>query len=116
MRPPKPNKGSGWQNYQQQRNFWVARLAARLLKLRYILLGSAVGGGYTAKKVSVNVIVHNMMKICFSYICWYVFFFVVFNFQTYDEWKDMLPDFSEYNWVIPDFVWELSEQIDLGKF
>ena len=35
--------------------------------------------------------------------------------QTYDEWKDMLPDFSEYNWVIPDFVWELSEQIDLGK-
>lgn len=28
----------------------------------------------------------------------------------------MLPDFSEYNWVIPDFVWELSEQIDLGTF
>lgn len=27
----------------------------------------------------------------------------------------MLPDLSEYNWVIPDFVWELSEQIDLGK-
>lgn len=27
----------------------------------------------------------------------------------------MLPDFSEYNWVIPDFVWELSEQIDLGE-
>lgn len=27
----------------------------------------------------------------------------------------MLPDFSEYNWVIPDFVWELSNQIDLGK-
>lgn len=38
-----------------------------------------------------------------------------FCLQTYDEWKDMLPDFSEYNWVIPDFVWELSEQIDLGK-
>lgn len=36
--------------------------------------------------------------------------------QTYDEWKDMLPDFSEYNWVIPDFVWELTEQIDFGKF
>lgn len=28
----------------------------------------------------------------------------------------MLPDFSEYNWVIPDFVWELSEQIDLGEY
>uniref|UniRef100_A0A3Q2V2A3 Dynamin-like GTPase OPA1, mitochondrial n=2 Tax=Haplochromis burtoni TaxID=8153 RepID=A0A3Q2V2A3_HAPBU len=84
MRPPKPHPGSGGHGYQQQRNFWVARLAARLLKLRYILLGSAVGGGYTAKK-------------------------------TYDEWKEMLPDFSEYNWVIPDFVWELSEQIDLDK-
>uniref|UniRef100_A0A673CIT2 Dynamin-like GTPase OPA1, mitochondrial n=1 Tax=Sphaeramia orbicularis TaxID=375764 RepID=A0A673CIT2_9TELE len=84
MRPPKPPPGSGGRGYQQQRNFWVARLAARLLKLRYILLGTAVGGGYTAKK-------------------------------TYEEWKDMLPDFSEYNWVIPDFVWELSEQIDLDK-
>uniref|UniRef100_A0A3B4TLW4 Dynamin-like GTPase OPA1, mitochondrial n=1 Tax=Seriola dumerili TaxID=41447 RepID=A0A3B4TLW4_SERDU len=82
MRPPKPPPGSGGRSYQQKRNFWVARLAARLLKLRYILLGTAVGGGYTAKK-------------------------------TYEEWKDLLPDFSEYNWVIPDFVWELSEQIDL---
>uniref|UniRef100_A0A8C2ZZE1 Dynamin-like GTPase OPA1, mitochondrial n=1 Tax=Cyclopterus lumpus TaxID=8103 RepID=A0A8C2ZZE1_CYCLU len=84
MRPPKPPPGTGGRGHQQQRNFWVAQLAARLLKLRYILLGSAVGGGYTAKK-------------------------------TYDEWKEMLPDFSEYNWVIPDFVWELSEQIDLGE-
>ncbi|XP_029356566.1 dynamin-like GTPase OPA1, mitochondrial isoform X7 [Echeneis naucrates] len=84
MRPPKPPPGSGGRNYQQQRNFWVARLAARLLKLRYLFLGTAVGGGYTAKK-------------------------------TYDEWKDMLPDLSEYNWVIPDFVWELSEQIDFDK-
>uniref|UniRef100_A0A7N8YB41 Dynamin-like GTPase OPA1, mitochondrial n=1 Tax=Mastacembelus armatus TaxID=205130 RepID=A0A7N8YB41_9TELE len=84
MRPPKSHPGTrGW-GYQQQRNFWVARLAARLLKLRYILLGTAVGGGYTAKK-------------------------------TYEEWKDMLPDFSDYNWVIPDFVWELSEQIDFEK-
>lgn len=38
--------------YQPRRNFWPARLAARLLKLRYLILGSAVGGGYTAKKVS----------------------------------------------------------------
>ncbi|XP_061095330.1 dynamin-like 120 kDa protein, mitochondrial [Conger conger] len=70
--------------FQQQRSFWVARLAARLLKLRYIVLGSAVGGGYTAKK-------------------------------TYEEWKDMLPDLSEYTWVIPDFVWELNEHLDLEK-
>ncbi|XP_065128661.1 dynamin-like GTPase OPA1, mitochondrial isoform X6 [Paramisgurnus dabryanus] len=82
MRPPKSR--SGGHGYQQHRTFWVARLAARLLKLRYIVLGSAVGGGYTAKK-------------------------------TYDEWKDMFPDMSQYTWIVPDFVWELSENIDLAK-
>ncbi|CAL8272190.1 unnamed protein product [Arctogadus glacialis] len=84
MRPPKPPPGSGGRGHQQQRNFWMLRIAARILRLRYIVLGSAVGGGYTAKK-------------------------------TYEEWKDLLPDFSEYNWVIPDYIWELSEQIDLEK-
>ncbi|KAI5619412.1 dynamin-like 120 kDa protein, mitochondrial precursor [Silurus asotus] len=78
VRPPRSRSGHG---YQQQRSFWVARLAARLLKLRYILLGSAVGGGYTAKK-------------------------------TYDEWKDMFPDLSEYTWIIPGFVWDLGDNID----
>lgn len=53
MRSPKPPPGSGGRSYQQQRSFWVVRLASRLLKLRYILLGSAVGGGYTAKKVCI---------------------------------------------------------------
>ncbi|XP_060723400.1 dynamin-like 120 kDa protein, mitochondrial isoform X6 [Tachysurus vachellii] len=81
VRPPRSRGGHG---YQQQRSFWVARLAARLLKLRYILLGSAVGGGYTAKK-------------------------------TYDEWKDMFPDMSEYTWIVPDFVWDLSENINFEK-
>lgn len=65
MRPPKPPPGSGGRSYQQQRNFWVARLAARLLKLRYILLGSAVGGGYTAKKVSVQSL-YMFFKLLFS--------------------------------------------------
>uniref|UniRef100_A0AAR2ISW1 Dynamin-like GTPase OPA1, mitochondrial n=1 Tax=Pygocentrus nattereri TaxID=42514 RepID=A0AAR2ISW1_PYGNA len=78
VRPPKSK--SGGHGYQQQRSFWVARLAARLLKLRYILLGSAVGGGYTAKK-------------------------------TFDEWKDMIPDLSEYTWVVPDFQGLLAELI-----
>uniref|UniRef100_A0A673IRT3 Dynamin-like GTPase OPA1, mitochondrial n=1 Tax=Sinocyclocheilus rhinocerous TaxID=307959 RepID=A0A673IRT3_9TELE len=82
LRPPKSR--SGGHGYQQHRSFWVAHLAARLLKLRYILLGSAVGGGYTAKK-------------------------------TYDEWKDMFPDMSQYTWIVPDFVWELSENIDLDN-
>ncbi|KAM4772608.1 dynamin-like GTPase OPA1, mitochondrial [Rhinophrynus dorsalis] len=70
--------------YQAQRNFWVARLASRLLKVRYLILGSAVGGGYTAKK-------------------------------TYDQWKDMFPDLSEYKWIVPDFIWELDEHIDFDK-
>lgn len=26
----------------------------------------------------------------------------------------MLPDLSDYTWIVPDFVWELSENIDLG--
>ncbi|XP_021563969.1 dynamin-like 120 kDa protein, mitochondrial isoform X5 [Carlito syrichta] len=70
--------------YQPHRNFWPARLAARLLKLRYLILGSAVGGGYTAKK-------------------------------TFDQWKDMIPDLSDYKWIVPDIVWEIDEYIDLGS-
>ncbi|XP_004644046.1 dynamin-like 120 kDa protein, mitochondrial isoform X4 [Octodon degus] len=70
--------------YQPHRNFWPARLAARLLKLRYLILGSAVGGGYTAKK-------------------------------TFDQWKDMIPDFSDYKWIVPDIVWEIDEYIDFEK-
>ncbi|XP_021111177.1 dynamin-like 120 kDa protein, mitochondrial isoform X4 [Heterocephalus glaber] len=71
-------------DYQPHRNFWPARLAARLLKLRYLVLGSAVGGGYTAKK-------------------------------TFDQWKDMIPDLSDYKWIVPDIVWEIDEYIDLEK-
>ncbi|MGH0183241.1 UNVERIFIED_CONTAM: hypothetical protein FKN15_019327 [Acipenser sinensis] len=82
LRPARPLPGK--YGHQPYRTFWVARLATRLLKLRYLLLGSAVGGGYTAKK-------------------------------TYEEWKDMLPDLGEYKWVVPDFIWELDEHIDLEK-
>ncbi|KAM4887859.1 dynamin-like GTPase OPA1, mitochondrial isoform 3-T3 [Thomomys bottae] len=70
--------------YQPRRNFWPARLAARLLRLRYLILGSAVGGGYTAKK-------------------------------TFDQWRDMIPDLSDYKWIVPDIVWEIDEYIDLEK-
>uniref|UniRef100_A0A2I3H746 Dynamin-like GTPase OPA1, mitochondrial n=1 Tax=Nomascus leucogenys TaxID=61853 RepID=A0A2I3H746_NOMLE len=70
--------------YQPRRNFWPARLATRLLKLRCLILGSAVGGGYTAK-------------------------------QTFDQWKDMIPDLSEYKWIVPDIVWEIDEYIDFEK-
>uniref|UniRef100_A0A4W3I828 Dynamin-like GTPase OPA1, mitochondrial n=1 Tax=Callorhinchus milii TaxID=7868 RepID=A0A4W3I828_CALMI len=70
--------------YYPYRNFVIARLATRLLRIRYLVLGSAVGGGYTAKK-------------------------------TYEQWKEMLPDLSEYKWVVPDFIWELDEHVDLGE-
>uniref|UniRef100_A0A8C5WYG8 Dynamin-like GTPase OPA1, mitochondrial n=1 Tax=Laticauda laticaudata TaxID=8630 RepID=A0A8C5WYG8_LATLA len=69
---------------QPSRNFWLARVASRLLRLRYLVLGSAVGGGYTAQK-------------------------------TYSQWKDSLPDLSEYKWIIPDFLWEIDEYIDFEK-
>lgn len=68
MRTPKPPPGSGGHNYQQQRNFWVARLAARLLKLRYILLGSAVGGGYTAKKASTEGLKLSTLTFSLSFV------------------------------------------------
>ncbi|XP_056354515.1 dynamin-like 120 kDa protein, mitochondrial isoform X3 [Oenanthe melanoleuca] len=70
--------------YQSHRNFWLARLASRLLKIRYLILGSAVGGGYTAKK-------------------------------TYEQWKDMIPDLEDYKWIVPDFVWDLDELVDIEK-
>uniref|UniRef100_A0A8D2N2F2 Dynamin-like GTPase OPA1, mitochondrial n=1 Tax=Zonotrichia albicollis TaxID=44394 RepID=A0A8D2N2F2_ZONAL len=69
--------------YQSHRNFWLARLASRLLRVRYLILGSAVGGGYTAKK-------------------------------TYEQWKDMIPDLEDYKWIVPDFIWELDELVDIG--
>ncbi|KAI1882814.1 hypothetical protein AGOR_G00238790 [Albula goreensis] len=86
-RPPhrSPKLSSGGHGYQQRRSFWVVQLASRLLRLRYLVLGSAVGGGYTAKK-------------------------------TYDEWKEMIPDLSEYKWIVPDFIREMNENIDLEKF
>ncbi|KAJ7324613.1 hypothetical protein JRQ81_017633 [Phrynocephalus forsythii] len=74
----------GKHGFQPRRHFWLARVAARLLRLRYILLGSAVGGGYTAKK-------------------------------TYDQWKEILPDLSDYKWIVPDFIWEIDEYIDFEK-
>lgn len=139
MRPPKPAPGSWGRGHQQQRNFWVARLAARLLRLRYLLLGTAVGGGYTAKKVSILsnsvhqkeflnqtcLVLIKLQILCIQILLHHfnnvgpfnskIIYHLLLYFQTYEEWKDMLPDFSEYSWIIPDSVWELSEQIDLGR-
>ncbi|XP_036731030.2 dynamin-like 120 kDa protein, mitochondrial isoform X5 [Manis pentadactyla] len=34
---------------------------------------------------------------------------------TFDRWKDMIPDLSDYKWIVPDIVWEIDEYIDLEK-
>ncbi|XP_036880062.1 dynamin-like GTPase OPA1, mitochondrial isoform X6 [Manis javanica] len=34
---------------------------------------------------------------------------------TFDQWKDMIPDLSDYKWIVPDIVWEIDEYIDLEK-
>lgn len=60
--------------FQSHRNFWLARLASRLLKVRYLILGSAVGGGYTAKKVFISGI----------YFMRFVFIIMYFKTQVLD--------------------------------
>ncbi|KAB1283676.1 Dynamin-like 120 kDa protein; mitochondrial [Camelus dromedarius] len=35
--------------------------------------------------------------------------------ETFDQWKDMLPDLNDYKWIVPDIVWEIDEYIDLEK-
>uniref|UniRef100_A0A182WFQ7 Dynamin-like GTPase OPA1, mitochondrial n=1 Tax=Anopheles minimus TaxID=112268 RepID=A0A182WFQ7_9DIPT len=49
LRPP---NASGWQYYGQQRNYGmlIGRVLRGVLKLRYLVLGSAIGGGVTLNK------------------------------------------------------------------
>lgn len=35
--------------------------------------------------------------------------------KTFDQWKDMIPDLSDYKWIVPDIVWEIDEYIDFEK-
>lgn len=28
----------------------------------------------------------------------------------------MIPDLSDYKWIVPDIVWEIDEYIDLGLY
>jgi optic atrophy protein 1 len=28
----------------------------------------------------------------------------------------MIPDLSDYKWIVPDFIWEIDEYIDLGLY
>lgn len=35
--------------------------------------------------------------------------------KTFDQWKDMIPDLSDYKWIVPDIVWEIDKYIDFEK-
>ncbi|XP_077343602.1 dynamin-like GTPase OPA1, mitochondrial isoform X2 [Lithobates pipiens] len=89
-------------SYQTQRNFWVARLASRLLKLRYLVLGSAVGGGYTAKKT------YEQWKDMFPDLGEYKWIVPDFIWEldehiNFDKLSKALPDSEELAKLLPDF-------------
>lgn len=48
-------------NPQLCRNFAIMRVLSSVLKLRYLVLGSAVGGGVTASKVCVSKLIYTIM-------------------------------------------------------
>ncbi|XP_073482459.1 dynamin-like GTPase OPA1, mitochondrial isoform X1 [Aquarana catesbeiana] len=88
--------------YRTQRNFWVARLASRLLKLRYLVLGSAVGGGYTAKKT------YDQWKDMFPDLGEYKWIVPDFIWEldehiNFDKLSKALPDSEELAKLLPDF-------------
>ncbi|XP_055796796.1 dynamin-like 120 kDa protein, mitochondrial isoform X2 [Salvelinus fontinalis] len=111
MQPPKPPPGGhgGWR-YQQHRNFWMLRLASRLLKLRYIVLGSAVGGGYTAKKTYEEW--KDMLPDMGEYI-WAIpdFFWELSKQIDLDKLTKMLPELVE----IAKFLPELPDLDKIGE-
>ncbi|XP_068809792.1 dynamin-like GTPase OPA1, mitochondrial isoform X4 [Struthio camelus] len=88
--------------FQSQRNFWLARLASRLLKLRYLILGSAVGGGYTAKKTYDQW--KDMMPDLDEYK-WIVpdFIWELDEHIDFDKLIKALPDADDLAKLLPDF-------------
>uniref|UniRef100_A0A663N1G4 Dynamin-like GTPase OPA1, mitochondrial n=1 Tax=Athene cunicularia TaxID=194338 RepID=A0A663N1G4_ATHCN len=88
--------------YQFHRNFWLARLASRLLKLRYLILGSAVGGGYTAKKTYDQW--KDMMPDLEEYK-WIVpdFVWELDEHIDFEKLMKALPDAADLAKLLPDF-------------
>nr|XP_060623185.1 dynamin-like 120 kDa protein, mitochondrial [Anolis sagrei ordinatus] len=84
------------------RTFWLGRVAARLLKLRYILLGSAVGGGYTAKKTYEQW--KDMLPDLGEYK-WIVpdFIWDLDEYVDFEKLKNALPDSEDLAKLMPDF-------------
>ncbi|OWK62214.1 dynamin-like GTPase OPA1, mitochondrial isoform X4 [Lonchura striata] len=88
--------------YQSHRNFWLARLASRLLKVRYLILGSAVGGGYTAKKTYEQW--KDMMPDLEDYK-WIVpdFIWELDELVDFEKLLKALPDADDLAKLLPDF-------------
>ncbi|KAM6062628.1 dynamin-like GTPase OPA1, mitochondrial isoform 5-T5 [Chlamydotis macqueenii] len=88
--------------YQFHRNFWLARLASRLLKIRYLILGSAVGGGYTAKKTYDQW--KDMMPDLDEYK-WIVpdFIWELDEHIDFEKLIKVLPDADDLAKLLPDF-------------
>ncbi|KAM4895067.1 dynamin-like GTPase OPA1, mitochondrial isoform 4-T4 [Sylvia borin] len=88
--------------YQSHRNFWLARLASRLLKVRYLILGSAVGGGYTAKKTYEQW--KDMMPDLEDYK-WIVpdFIWELDELVDFEKLLKALPDADDLARLLPDF-------------
>ncbi|XP_042312872.1 dynamin-like 120 kDa protein, mitochondrial isoform X2 [Sceloporus undulatus] len=87
---------------QPRRNFWLARVASRLLRLRYIVLGSAVGGGYTAKKTYDQW--KDMLPDLGEYK-WIVpdFIWELDEYVDFEKLKNALPDSEDLAKLMPDF-------------
>ncbi|XP_062987787.1 dynamin-like 120 kDa protein, mitochondrial isoform X3 [Elgaria multicarinata webbii] len=87
--------------FQPHRNFWLARVASRLLKLRYIILGSAVGGGYTAKKTFEQW--KDMLPDLGEYK-WIVpdFVWELDEYVDFEKLKNALPDSEDLAKLMPD--------------
>jgi len=71
---PPPSRGYG---------MLVVRILRGALKLRYLVLGGAIGGGVSLSKVSFA-----------SYITAYMVGNLICFLQKYEDWKDGLPDFK----------------------
>lgn len=85
-------------NNLPRRSFSLIPVFARVLRLRYIFLGSAVGGGIAIK----NVITINMRLT--RDINEFNYFFVIF--KKYDDFKDSMPDISWMKQFMDDETFE----------
>ena len=69
---------------QQSRNFFVGRIIRGALKIRYLLLTGAVGGGLSLQQVKFDDVGQQRTTLQGS--------FLSSSSQSYEKWKENLPD------------------------